>query len=368
MVISKLFSPIEIRGVTIPNRVFYSPMCEYSCDSDGLATDWHMVHLGSKAVGGAGLVMAEATAVTPVGRLTPSCPGIWSDAHIDAWRPVAKFIESQGAVPAIQIAHGGRKASYTRPWDFPKRNLEAEEDGWPIIGPSSVPFDDTYAVPHELTKSEINQISQNFAQGAVRSLDAGFEVIELHFAHGYLASSFMSPLSNSREDEYGGSLENRCRFALETIESVRNAIPESTPLFVRISSTEFVEGGWDIEDAIQLSKWMKDTGVDLVDASAGGNSANQTVNPSPGYMVPFADAIRREAEIMTGAVGLITEANQAERILVEGNADAVFIGRELMRNPYWPLYAQAQLDGKSEHWPIQYERSSFDATYAGPKA
>ncbi|MQG87569.1 MAG: NADH:flavin oxidoreductase/NADH oxidase [SAR202 cluster bacterium] len=365
---SKLFSPIEIRGLVIPNRVFYSPMCEYSCDTDGLPTDWHMVHLGSKAIGGAGIVMAEATAVTPEGRLTSSCPGIWSDAHVDAWRPITKFIDSHGSIPAIQIAHGGRKASYTRPWDFPKKKLEKEEGGWQIVGPSSVQFDDSYAVPHELSKPDITDISRKFAEAAERAIEAGFKVIELHFAHGYLASSFMSPLSNYREDEYGGSLENRCRFALETIQEVRKAISESTPLFVRISSVEFVEGGWTIDDSIKLAKWMKKAGVDLVDASGGGNSANQIVPQSPGYQVPFADAIRREAEIMTAAVGLITEARQAEDILTEGRADAVFIGREMMRNPYWPLYAQAQLDGKSDQWPIQYERSSFDATYAGPKA
>ena len=341
-------------------------MCEYSCDDDGLPTDWHMVHLGSKAVGGTGLVMAEATAVTPAGRLTPSCSGIWSDAHVDAWRPITKFIAEQGSVSGIQIAHGGRKASHTEPWNTPTRHLGSDEKGWQIVGPSAIEFDGSFGTPQELTNQEIAEITQQFVDGALYSLEAGFKVVELHFAHGYLASSFMSPLSNHREDEYGGSLENRCRFALETITEIRKAIPESAPLFVRISSSEFVEGGWDIEDSVQIAKWMKDAGVDLVDASAGGNSADQVLKLSPGYQVPFADAIRNQAGIMTAAVGLITEAQQAEEILQAGQADAVFIGRELMRNPYWSLYAQAQLDGESDRWAKQYKPSSFDSKYTGP--
>lgn len=343
-------------------------MCEYSCETDGLATPWHMVHLGARAVGGVGLVIAEATAVTPAGRLSPSCPGIWSGAHVDAWRPITEFITGQGSVPGIQIAHGGRKASHTEPWNTPKRHLEADENGWKIVGPSAIPFDDSFGMPKELTKEEITEITQQFVDGALYSLEAGFKVVELHFAHGYLASSFMSPLSNKREDEYGGSLENRCRFALETIAAIRKEIPESSPLIVRISSSEFVEGGWDIDDSVQLSKWMKDLGVDLVDASAGGNNPNQVLETSPGYQVPFAEVIRDQAEIMTGAVGLITEAQQSEDILQAGQADAVIIGRELMRNPYWALYAQAQLDGKSENWPKQYRPSSYDFTYPGPKS
>lgn len=325
-----------------------------------------MVHLGSKAVGGAGLIVAEATAVSPVGRLTPSCLGIWSDAHVDALRPITEFISSQGAVPGIQIAHGGRKASHSEPWNQPKRDLGPDEGGWQIVGPSAIPFDESFGMPEELTRQGIADITQEFVDGALRSLDAGFKVVELHFAHGYLASSFMSPLSNHRTDEYGGSLENRCRFALETIKAVRKSIPESVPLFVRISSSEFVEGGWDIDDSVQLSKWMKDAGVDLVDASGGGNSPHQVLELKPGYQVPFADAIRNESGIMTAAVGLITDAEQAEAILEAGEADAVFVGREIMRNPYWPLYAQAQLDGKSGSWPRQYTPSTFEGTYAGP--
>lgn len=343
-------------------------MCEYSCDGDGIATDWHQIHLGSKAVGGTGLVMSEAAGVSPEGRITPSCLGIWSDAHVDALRPVTAFISSQGSVPAIQIAHAGRKASHSEPTNTPTRHLEPSEGGWQSVGPSAIPFDETYGVPKELTKQEIVGVTQSFVDASLRSLDAGFRVLELHFAHGYLASSFMSPLSNHREDEYGGSLENRCRFALETIAAVRSAIPESVPLIVRISASEFVEGGWDIEDSIQLSKWMKDAGVDLVDVSGGGNASNQVLELSPGYQVPFAAAIREHAGIMTGAVGLITEAQQAETILEAGDADAIFLGREIMRNPYWALYAQAQLDGESDSWPDQYKRSAFDGRYVGPRA
>ena len=342
-------------------------MCEYSCDGDGIATEWHRIHLGSKAVGGTGLVMAEATGVSPEGRITPSCLGIWSDAHVDALRPVTAFISSQGSVPAIQIAHAGRKASQTEPSNTPTRHLESNEGGWQSVGPSAIPFDETFGTPKELTKQEIAAVTQSFVDASLRSLDAGFRVLELHFAHGYLASSFMSPLSNHRVDEYGGSLENRCRFALETIAAVRAAIPESVPLLVRISASEFIEAGWDIEDSIQLSKWMKNAGVDLVDASGGGNASNQVVELSPGYQVPFAAAIREHAGIMTGAVGLITEARQAEVILEAGDADAIFLGREIMRNPYWALYAQAQLDGKSDSWPTQYKRSVFEGTYVGPQ-
>ena len=312
--------------------------------------------------------MAEATGVSPEGRITPSCLGIWSDAHVDALRPVTAFISSQGSVPAIQIAHAGRKASHSEPTNTPTRHLEPSEGGWQSVGPSAIPFDETFGTPKELTKQEIAEVTQSFVDASLRSLDAGFKVLELHFAHGYLASSFMSPLSNHREDEYGGSLENRCRFALETINAVRAVIPESVPLIVRISASEFIEGGWDIEDSIQLSKWMKDAGVDMVDASGGGNASNQVLELSPGYQVPFAAAIREHAGIMTGAVGLITEARQAEAILEAGDADAIFLGREIMRNPYWALYAEAQLDGESDSWPVQYKRSAFEGTYVGPRA
>jgi 2,4-dienoyl-CoA reductase-like NADH-dependent reductase (Old Yellow Enzyme family) len=339
-------------------------MCEYSCDTDGIANNWHMVHLGSKAVGGTGLVMAEATAVRPDGRISPGCQGLWSDAHVDALRPITAFISSQGSIPAVQIAHAGRKASHSRPWEGSSYINEAE-GGWPVVGPSAIPYDEKSGLPHELSKEEIGDITRAFTDASLRALEAGYKVLELHFAHGYLACEFMSPLSNQRTDEYGGSLENRSRFALETIASVRNEIPESVPLMVRISATEYVEGGWDLEQSIQLSKWMKDAGVDLIDCSSGGNSPAQVMEAVPNYQVPFAAEIREQAGILTGAVGLITEAQQAEDILTSGQADVIFIGRELMRNPYWPLYAQAQLDGEAT-WPDQYIRSAFDGTYKGP--
>lgn len=340
-------------------------MCEYSCGPDGIATDWHMVHLGSRAVGGTGLVMAEATAVRPDGRISPGCQGLWSDAHVDALRPITSFISSQGSIPAVQIAHAGRKASHARPWDG-SGYITEEQGGWEVVGPSAIPYDESTGVPHELSKSEIAELVKSFTDASLRALEAGYKVLELHFAHGYLACEFLSPLSNQRTDEYGGSLENRARFALEIIKSVRNEIPDSVPLMVRISATEYVDGGWDLEQSIQLSKWMKDAGVDLIDCSSGGNSPAQKLSTSPNYQVPFATEIREQAGILTGAVGLITEAQQAEDILTSEQADAIFVGRELMRNPYWSLYAEAQLDGNSTTWPAQYDRSSLDGNYKGP--
>lgn len=339
-------------------------MCQYSCETDGIANDWHMVHLGSRASGGAGLVMAEATAVRPEGRISQWDQGIWSDAHVDALRPITGFIKSQGSVPAVQLAHAGRKAAHAAPW-IGTGYLGEDGDGWVPVAPSPLQFDENSGMPEELTTEEIAEITRAFVDGSLRSLDAGYEVLELHFAHGYLACEFLSPISNVRDDEYGGSLENRSKFALDTIKAVRAEIPEETPLFVRISASEYVDGGWDLEQSIQLSKWMKDLGVDLVDSSSGGNSANQTLTPEPNYQVPFAAEIREKADILTGAVGLITDAQQAEDILRNDEADAIFIGRELLRNPYWPLYAKAQLDGTAE-WPKQYLRSAFDGTYTGP--
>ncbi len=365
IVISNLFKPIEIRGVKIPNRVFVSPMCQYSSETDGLANNWHMVHLGSRASGGAGLVMAEATAVRPEGRISPWDQGLWSDAHVDVLRPITEFISSQGSVPAVQLAHAGRKASRSAPW-IDTGFLGEDDGGWPVLAPSALPYDEKSGMPNELSKQEISDIKRAFADAAARSVESGYRVIELHFAHGYLASEFLSPLSNRREDEYGGSLENRSKFALDIVVAVRNVIPEHMPLFARISATEYMEGGWDLEQSVQFSKWMKDAGVDLVDCSSGGNSSEQVMSLHPGYQVPFAAAIREQAGVLTGAVGLITDAEQAEAILSKGEADAVFLGRELLRNPYWPLYAEAQLDGKAV-WQKQYERSAFDGTYTGPR-
>ena len=348
-------------------------MCQYSSKPDGLVTPWHMVHLGTRAVGGAGLVMAEATAVQPEGRISQWDQGIWSDDHVDALRPITAFIESAGSIPAIQLAHAGRKASHAAPW-IDTGLLSEDGEGWKPVAPSALPFDEDYAMPTELSKQEIHNIIQAFADAAVRSVDAGYKVIELHFAHGYLGCEFLSPISNQRHDKYGGSLKNRATFTLEIITAVREVIPESMPLFARISATEYVEGGWDVVQSIQLSKWMKDLGVDLVDCSSGGNSPNQLMpvaNPStstaPGYQVAFASEIRKQTGMLTGAVGLITEAHHAEEILSNGDADAIFVGRELLRNPYWPLYAKAELDGIAT-WPDQYARSAFEGSYTGPIA
>jgi 2,4-dienoyl-CoA reductase-like NADH-dependent reductase (Old Yellow Enzyme family) len=323
-----------------------------------------MVHLGSRATGGAGLVMAEATAVRPEGRISPQDQGIWSDTHVDALRPITEFISSQGSVPAVQLAHAGRKASHAAPWTG-TGYLGDQGEGWPVVAPSALPYDENSGIPSALSKQEIKEITQAFADAAARSVDAGYRVIELHFAHGYLACEFLSPLSNRREDEYGGTLDNRSKFPLDIVVAVRNSIPESMPLFARISATEYVKGGWDLEQSIQLARWMKDAGVDLVDCSSGGNSPDQVMSIEPGYQVPFAASIRKRAEMMTGAVGLITDPDHAEAILTSEDADVIFLGRELLRNPYWPLYARAQLDG-STRWPVQYERSVDNGTYTGP--
>ncbi len=348
----------------MPNRVFVAPMCQYSSKTDGIATDWHMVHLGTRAAGGAGLVMAEATAVRPEGRISPWDQGLWSDAHVDALRPITAFISSQGSVPAVQLAHAGRKASTAAPWIG--TGLISEGDGgWQMVAPSALSYDENLGMPEELSTQEISEIIRAFGDAAARAIDGGYRVIELHLAHGYLGCEFLSPLSNLREDEYGGSLEGRSKFALDMVAAVRSAIPDSTPLFARISATEYVDGGWDLEQSVQLSRWMKDAGVDLVDCSSGGNSPEQVMPLFPNYQVPFAAAIRERADVLTGAVGLITESAQAEAILSGGEADAIFLGRELLRNPYWPRYAQAQLDGTAT-WPDQYIRSAFDGTYAGP--
>ena len=351
---SRLFSPITLRELEIRNRVFVSPMCQYS-SNDGMPNDWHMVHLGSRAVGGAGLVMSEAAAVLPEGRISPWDLGIWSDDHVPAFQPITKFIKDNGAVAAIQLAHAGRKASHARPWNG-SGLIEPDAGGWQVVGPSPLPYDEDFGSPRELTIEEIDAIVDAFGEAARRSYEAGFEVVECHFAHGYLAHEFLSPISNHREDEYGGSLENRARFPLRVAEAVRAAAPDHLPLLVRISASEYVEGGWDLEQSIQFSRWLKERGVDMIDTSSGGNSPAQALDPYPGYQVPFAAAIRERANIPTGAVGLITEPEQAEKIIEGGEADAVLLARELLRNPYWPLHAAAALDHDVE-WPDQYVRA-----------
>ena len=354
---SNLFTPIDIRGEKIRNRLFVAPMCQYSVNQeDGMATDWHMVHLGTRAVGGAGLVMAEATAVSPQGRISPQDLGIWSDKHASVLEPIVNFIDSQGATPSIQLAHAGRKASHKRPWEG-SDVITKENGGWDIVGPSSLEYDDGWMIPEELSIENIDSIVSDFSTSAVRSVQAGFKVLELHLAHGYLACEFMSPLSNKRSDKYGGSLKNRCRFPMDIVSAVRKVIPESMPLLVRISATEYMTDGWSLEDSIELSGWLKEEGVDMIDCSSGGNSPDQDLDPFPGYQVPFSAAKKKEVDILTGAVGLITDASQAEQTLRNEDADVILLGRELLRNPYWALNAQVELDGEDSVWPSQYVRA-----------
>jgi 2,4-dienoyl-CoA reductase-like NADH-dependent reductase (Old Yellow Enzyme family) len=354
-----LFNPLPIRAVTLPNRIVVSPMCQYS-SIDGFADDWHFIHLASRAVGGAGVVFTEAAAVVPEGRITPQDLGIWDDRHIPALERIARFVTEQGSVPAMQLAHAGRKASTSRPWEG-SAGIPRERGGWTPVAPSAVRFSDTYIEPRALTAQGIREIAGFFAAAAERALDAGFRVIEIHSAHGYLFNEFLSPLSNLRQDCYGGSFENRTRALRETVEAVRTKWPADLPLFVRISSTDWTEGGWDIEQSVELARVLKPLGVDLVDCSSGGNIATAKVPLGPGYQTPFAERIRRDAGIMTGAVGLITSAVQAEHILHSGQADLVFLAREMLRDPYWPLRAAREL-GVAVSYPVQYARSGPPGT------
>jgi len=356
--VTGLFDELKIRGVTLRNRIAVSPMCQYSC-VEGMATDWHLVHLGSRAVGGAALVFTEATAVTAEGRISPQDLGIWNDAQADALVRTVSFIHAQGAAAGIQLAHAGRKASVRRPWD-PPGVVPESEGGWAKIeAPSAIAFSKDTLVPHEMTEAGIADVIAAFVAAAKRSLAAGFDVIELHAAHGYLLHEFLSPLSNKRTDRYGGSFENRTRLAREVVVAVRAAWPESHPLFVRISATDWTEGGWDLPQSIELARALKACGVDMIDTSSGGNVATATIPLGPGYQVPFAEAIRRDAGIATGAVGLITDAEQAEQVIQGEQADMVLLARELLRDPYWPMRA-AQEIGATIAWPAQYLR-------AGPK-
>lgn len=348
-----LFEPIQLRGVTMRNRIAVSPMCQYSSE-DGAATDWHLVHLGSRAVGGAGMVMVEATAVEPRGRISPEDMGIWADKHVDAFKPIAKFIEEQGAVPAIQLAHAGRKAGTARPWEGGGPITDSRK--WEVVGPSPIPFDNAFPTPHELTIEEIASIRDAFVAATKRALAAGFKLIEIHSAHGYLSHSFLSPLSNQRTDQYGGSFENRIRFLLETTRAVRAAMPHDMPLFVRISCSDWAEGGWDIDQSVELCKQLKPLGVDLIDCSSGGAVAYAKIDLKPGYQVPFAERIKKEAGIATGAVGLITDAKQANEIISSGKADIVLLARQMLRDPYFPLHAAREL-GVEIKGPAQYGRA-----------
>ena len=354
MATPKIFSPYTLRKVTFRNRVFVSPMCQYSA-VDGMPNNWHLVHLGSRAVGGAGLVMAEATAVSPIGRITPLDLGIWSDAHTEAFKPIVEFIKQHGAVPAIQIAHAGRKASCEEPWKGGKY-LPQAEGGWQTVAPSAIALTPNHATPKELTTEEIEQTVADFEAAAQRALVAGFDVLEFHCAHGYLMNEFLSPLTNKRTDEYGGSMENRCRLVLRIARLLRELWPQDKPVFVRISAVDWVEGGWSIEDSIQLGLWLKEIGIDLIDCSSGGLLLDAKIPAGPGYQTGFASAIRTQSDIATGAVGMITGPAQAEHILVTGQADAVFLARELLRDPYWPLHAAHELRADVE-WPVQYARA-----------
>ena len=350
----QLFHPFTLGDVVLRNRIAVSPMCEYSA-TDGMPGDWHLVHLGSRAVGGAGLVFTEATAVSPEGRISPGDTGLWNDAQQAAWARIAAFITAQGAAPGIQLAHAGRKGSTEVPWRGGKALPRGQGD-WTPVAPSAVPFSDDYPMPQALDAAGIAKVVADFAATSERARAAGFRVIEVHAAHGYLLHEFLSPLSNQRDDAYGGSLENRARLLREVIAAVRGAWPAPAPLVVRVSATDWVEDGWDIGECVQLCCWLREDGVDLIDCSSGGNVPNATIPVAPGYQVPFAARIRREAGIATGAVGLITDARQAEDILERGDADLVFIARELLRDPYFPRRAAAELGVRIDA-PVQYGRA-----------
>jgi 2,4-dienoyl-CoA reductase-like NADH-dependent reductase (Old Yellow Enzyme family) len=346
-----LLSPLSIGGLQLRNRIAMSPMCQYSAE-DGMANDWHLVHLGSRAAGGVSLIMVEATAVTPDGRISPGDMGIWTDAHTEPLARIARFVRSQGAAAGIQLAHAGRKASHELPWRA-GATLKPGQGGWNVIGPSPIPFEDADAPPLALDEAGIHGIIEAFEAATRRALLAGFQIIEIHAAHGYLLHEFLSPISNHRTDSYGGTLENRMRLLLEVSQRLRRLLPKEVPLFVRISATDWVEGGWDIDQSVILCQRLKDVGVDLIDVSSGGMTPKARIPVGKGYQVPFARRIRAEAKIKTGTVGLITEPRHANEIITGGDADLVFLARELLREPYWALKAQTELGGEPS-WPIQY--------------
>jgi 2,4-dienoyl-CoA reductase-like NADH-dependent reductase (Old Yellow Enzyme family) len=352
---SKLFESYKLREIEFRNRIWVSPMCQYSSEN-GMPTDWHLVHLGSRAVGGAGLVIQEATAVSPEGRISPTDAGIWSDAHAEAYKRITKFIKDQGAVAGIQLAHAGRKASTGEPWNGGKK-VEIENGGWETVAPTAEKFSDDYPLPREMTKSDIEQATEDFVSATKRALDAGFEVIEIHAAHGYLFHEFLSPLSNKRTDEYGGSLENRMRFPLEVARKVRETVPENLPVFVRISATDWMENGWDLSQSIEFCKELKKIGIDLIDVSTGGNVPDVKIPVAPNYQVSFAAEIRKQVSIATGAVGMITDAKQAEEILQNGEADVILMAREFLREPYFPFTAAKELGVDLDYVPKQYGRA-----------
>lgn len=351
---SKLFSPLQLRSLTLRNRICVSPMCQYSC-RDGVPEAWHLVHLGSRAVGGAALVMAEATAVTPEGRISPSDSGLWNDAQAEAFATIARFIAAQGAIPAMQLAHAGRKASVRPPW-LGGGAVAAADGGWQPCAPSPLPFSPESPTPRALTIPDLERICVQFEEAAHRALRAGFQVVEVHMAHGYLLHQFLSPLSNRRSDDFGGSLENRMRFPLQVARRVRESWPQELPVLVRISATDWVDGGWDLAQSLELCRQLKDLGIDLIDCSSAGLVPDAVIPAGPGFQVPLATQIRSGVGIATGTVGLITAPVQAEQIIATGLADVVLLARELLRDPYWPLHAAQEL--KAEHaWPVQYLRA-----------
>jgi 2,4-dienoyl-CoA reductase-like NADH-dependent reductase (Old Yellow Enzyme family) len=351
-----LFASLAIRGINLNNRIVVSPMCQYS-SQDGFANDWHFVHLGSRAVGGAALVFTEAAAVLPEGRISPQDLGIWNDAHIEPLSRITRFIHDQGSVAGMQLAHAGRKASTRRPWEGHGEVLE-RDGGWEkVVAPTSDRFAVGYPQPQELAAQGIREVIDAFCNAACRALNAGFRILEIHAAHGYLLHEFLSPLSNQRKDRYGGSFDNRTRLVCEVVSAVRSVWPGDAPLFIRISATDWVEGGWDVEQSVELARRVKALGVDLVDCSSGGNLPHADIPLGPGYQTPFAERIRREVGVLTGTVGMITDPAQADHVIRTGQADATFLARELLRDPYWPLRAAREL-GQPAAWPVQYLRAA----------
>lgn len=354
-----LFDELKIREITLRNRIVVSPMCEYSCE-DGFANDWHFVHLGSRAVGGAALVLTEATAVTPEGRISPQDLGLWKDEHIEPLARIIRFVNQQGSHAGIQLAHSGRKGSTASPF-FGGLAVSKADGGWTPVAPSAIPFNDKYPMPAALDEAGIRSVVQSFADAAVRALHAGFRVVEIHAAHGYLLHEFLSPLSNKRTDAYGGSLENRTRIVREVATAIRRVWPERYPLFIRISASDWTEGGWDVEQSIALVEQLTPLGVDLIDCSSGGNVATAEIPIGPGYQVPFSEKIRARTKQLTGAVGMITDPKQADEIIRSGKADVVLLARELLRQPYWPVHAAEAL-GENASWPEQYLRAAPKGT------
>ena len=356
MMSSKLFSPLSIKSITLKNRIAISPMCQYSA-TDGFANDWHLVHLGSRASGGAGLIIQEATSVSPEGRISPEDLGLWKNEQIEKLKQITQFIISQNSVPGIQLAHAGRKASAASPWNG-GRKVANDNGGWETVAPSAIAYHDNETAPIALDKNGIQKVISDFKSATKRALEAGYQVLEIHGAHGYLLHQFMSPLSNLRTDEYGGSFENRIRLTLEVVAAVQSEWPENLPLFIRISATDWAEGGWNLEESIQLSKILKEKGVDLIDVSSGGAVSHQQIKLCAGYQVPFAESIKKESGILTGAVGLITDATQAEEIVASGKADLVLFARESLRNPNLGLTFADDLEADVQ-WPKQYERAKI---------